>query len=150
MIHRICFDGHFSSIKTLVEKLRRCFQALPHLIYIIKYIVQSFKMPILHRVQNGQSKFLTMMKPKTHKKVKKKKNLFSIFALKSSRDSIIPPNCAEEKKRRYPARHSRAQNSTLSQRERERERKKERKTVAPRAWWWWCRRGEGGRFPKEN
>ena len=128
MIHRICFDGHFSSIKTLVEKLRRCFQALPHLIYIIKYRVQSFKMPILHRVQNGQSKFLTMMKPKTHKKVQKKKNLFSIFALKSSRDSIIPPNCAEEKKRRYPARHSRAQNSTLSQREREKERKKERRS----------------------
>ena len=41
MIHRICFDGHFSSIKTLVEKLRRCFQALPHLIYIIKYIRSS-------------------------------------------------------------------------------------------------------------
>ena len=32
MIHRICFDGHFSSIKTLVEKLRRCFQVLPHLL----------------------------------------------------------------------------------------------------------------------
>ena len=144
MIHRICFDGHFSSIKTLVEKLRRCFQALPHLIYIIKYIVQSFKMPILHRVQNGQSKFLTM-KPKTHKKVQKKKISFP-FLRSNHRDSIIPPNCAEEKKRRYPARHSRAQNSTLSQRERE----KERKTVAPRAWWWWCRRGEGGRFPKEN
>ena len=85
-------------------------------------------MPILHRVQNGQSKFLTM-KPKTHKKVQKKKNLFSIFALKSSRDSIIPPNCAEEKKRRYPARHSRAQNSTLSQRESEKERKKDGRTA---------------------
>ena len=23
MIHRICFDGHFSSTKTLVEKMRR-------------------------------------------------------------------------------------------------------------------------------
>ena len=92
-------------------------------IYIIKYIVQSFKMPILHRVQNGQSKFLTM-KPKTHKKVQKKKISFP-FLRSNHRDSIIPPNCAEEKKRRYPARHSRAQNSTLSQRERER--KKERK-----------------------
>ena len=105
-------------------------------------------MPILHRVQNGQSKFLTMMKPKTHKKVKKK-NLFSIFALKSSRDSIIPPNCAEEKKRRYPARHSRAQNSTLSQREREKERKKERRSHRARGGGG-AGAGRGGRFSKEN
>ena len=83
-------------------------------------------MPILHRVQNGQSKFLTM-KPKTHKKVQKKKISFP-FLRSNHRDSIIPPNCAEEKKRRYPARHSRAQNSTLSQREREKERKKERRS----------------------
>ena len=80
-------------------------------------------MPILHRVQNGQSKFLTMMKPKTHKKVKKKKKIsfpsFQIISLLRTR---------LRKKRRYPARHSRAQNSTLSQ-ERERERKKETKTA---------------------
>ena len=127
MIHRICFDGHFSSIKTLVEKLRRCFQALPHLIYIIKYIRSSvFKMPILHRVlKNGQSKFLTMMKPKTHKKVKKKKNLFSIFALKLSRDSIIPPLLRGRKEKKIP-RPPRGHRTRLVK-ERERERKKERK-----------------------
>ena len=147
MIHRICFDGHFSSIKTLVEKLRRCFQALPHLIYIIKYIVQSFKMPILHRVQNGQSKFLTM-KPKTHKKVQKKKSLFhfcaQIIAIQLS------PRIVRKKRKEDTPPATRGHRTARLVKERERERKKERKTVAPRAWWWWCRRGEGGRFPKEN
>ena len=123
MIHRICFDGHFSSTKTLVEKMRRCFQALPHLIYIINNRVQSFK-----NANNNTIK----------------------WPIKISTSNIPPPRIVRKKRNEafWPA--TRGHRTARVVKEREKERKKERKTVAPRAWWWWCRRGEGGRFPKEN
>jgi hypothetical protein len=90
-----------------------------------------------------------MMKPKTHKKVKKKKISFPF--LRSNHLAIqLSPRIVRKKRKEDTPPATRGHRTARLVKERERERKKERKTVAPRAWWWWCRRGEGGRFPKEN